>query len=81
MGVVVAPHQAVESGEVTDPNRQRIPHERGVRLPLQVVARMHVDLGGPHDVVDSEVVQPALAEVMVVELHGEREPTRVPLGA
>ena len=40
---------------------------------------MHVDLGRPHDVVDSKVVQPALAEVMVVELHCEGEPACIPL--
>ena len=79
MRVVVAPQQAVESGDVTRPNCQRIPHERRMRLPLQVIARMHVDLGRPHDVVDSKVVQAALAEVMVVELHCEGEPACIPL--
>jgi hypothetical protein len=81
MGIIVAPHQAFEAGEIAVADRQRVPHERRVGLPLQVVARMHVDLGGPHDVVDAEVVQPALTEVVVVELHGEGEPARVPLGA
>ena len=81
VGVVVAPHQAIQAGKVAGPNRQRVPHEGGVGLTLQVVARVHVDLGRTHQVVDAELVQAALAEVVVVELHGEGQPSRVPLGA
>jgi hypothetical protein len=86
VGIVVSPQEAVEPDEVTRLNGERVPHERGVGLPLQVEAGRSIDLAGVHIVERHtarspvELVQAAVAPVVVEELDGEAQPCRVALG-